>query len=114
MLVHYVEGDFLLNKINFIGGDKLSPVFKHGFFRSDENVFPAIVIHTKCVWENIFIYNFDYLCMVGGIAIHVGRCCCLVILHTLVFVADVIALADVIAMLCVMFHLLRLIFLPHN
>ena len=57
-----VEGDFLLNKINFVGGDKLLPVFKHGFLRSEENVFPAIFIHTKCVWENIFIYNFDYLC----------------------------------------------------
>ena len=55
-----VEGDFLLNKINFVGGDKLLPVFKHGFLRSEENVFPAIVIHTKCVWENIFIYNFDF------------------------------------------------------
>ena len=29
----YVEGDFLLNKINFVGGDKLLPVFKHGFLR---------------------------------------------------------------------------------
>ena len=110
----FVEGDFLLNKINFVGGDKLSPVFKHGFLRSEENVFPAIFIHTKCVWENIFIYNFDYLCMVGSIAIHVGRCYCLVISHTLVFVADVIALTDVIAMFCVMFHLFRLMFLPHN
>ena len=94
----YVVSDFLLNKINFVGGDKLSPVFKHGFLRSEENVFPAIFIHTKCVWENIFIYNFDYLCMVGSITIHVGRCYCLVISNTLVFVADVIALADVIAM----------------
>ena len=108
-----VEGYFLLNKINFVGGDKLLPVFKHGFLRSEENVFQAIFIHTKCVWENIFIYNYDYLCMDGSITIHVGRCCCLVISHTLVFVADVIALADVTAMLCVMFHLLRLIFLPH-
>ena len=33
-----VEGDFLLNKINFVGGDKLSPVFKHGFLRSEENL----------------------------------------------------------------------------
>ena len=32
--------------------------------------------------------------------------------HTL-FVADVIALADVIAMFCVLFLLLRLMFLPH-
>ena len=43
-----VESDFLLNKMNFVGGDKLSPVFKHGFLRSEENVFPAIFIHTKC------------------------------------------------------------------
>ena len=50
------------------------------------------------VLENIFIHNFDYLCMVGSITIHVGRCYCLVISNTLVFVADVIALADVIVM----------------
>ena len=56
-----VEGDFPLNKINFVGGDKLLPVFKHGFLRSEENVFPVICIHTKCVWENMFIYNFDFL-----------------------------------------------------
>ena len=101
---------FLLNKINFVG-DKLLPVFKHGFLRSEENVFPAIFLHTKCVWENIFIYNFDYLCMVGSITIHVGRCYWLVISNTLVFVVDVIALADVIAMFCVLFLLLRLMFL---
>ena len=51
--------------------------------------------------------------MVDSIAIHVGRCYCLVISYTLVFVADVIALKDVIAMFCVLFLLLRLIFLPH-
>ena len=100
-----VVSDFLLNKINFAGGDKLLPVFKHGFLRFEENVFPAIFIHTKCVWENIFIYNFNYLCMVGSITIHVGRCYCLVISNTLVFVADVIALADVIAMfVCCFFY----------
>ena len=87
------------------------PVFKHGFLRSEENVFPAIFLHTKCVRENIFIYNFDYLCMVGSITIHVGRCYCLVISNTLVFVAVVIALADVIAIFCVLFLLLRLMFL---
>ena len=82
-LTSYVVSDFLLNKINFVGGDKLSPVFKHGFLRSEENDFPAIFLHTKCVWENIFIYNFDYLCMVGSITIHVGRYYCLVIFkHT--------------------------------
>ena len=100
-----VVSDFLLNKINFVGGDKLLPVFKHGFLRSEENVFSATFIHTKCVWENIFIYNFDYLCMISSIIIHVGRCYCLVISYTLVFVADVIALADVIAMfVCCCFY----------
>ena len=49
-----------------------------------------------------FHLQFDYLCMFGSITIHVGRCYCLVISNTLVFVADVIALADFIAMfLCV-------------
>ena len=101
-----------MNKINFVGGDKLLPVFKHGFLRSKENVFSAIFLHTKCVQENIFFYNFDYLCMVGSITIHVGRCYCLVLPNTL-SVADVIALADVIAMFCVLFLLLRLMFIPH-
>ena len=34
-----VVSDFLLNKISFVGGDKLSPVFKHGFLRSEEAMF---------------------------------------------------------------------------
>ena len=86
------------------------PVFKHGFLRSEENVFPAIFLHTKCVWENIFLYNFEYLCKVDSITIHVGRCYCHILPNTLCFVADVIALADVIAMFCVLFLLLRLMF----
>ena len=80
-----VVSDFLMNKINFVGGDKLLPVFKHGFLRSEENVFPANFLHTKCVWENIFLYNFQYLCMVGIITIHVGRCYCLILPNTLCF-----------------------------
>ena len=108
-----VISDFLMNKINFVRGDKLSPVFKHGFLKSEENVFPAIFLHTKCMWENVCLYNFEYLCMVGSITIHVGRCYCLVLPNTLCFVADVIDLADVIAMFCVLFPLLRLMFLPH-
>ena len=108
-----VVSDFLMNKINFVGGDMFLPVFKHGFLRSEENVFPAIFLHTKCVLENIFLYNFEYLCMVGSITIHVGRCYCHILPSTLCFVANVIALADVIAMFCVLFLLLRLMFLPH-
>ena len=108
-----VVRDFLMNKINFVGGDKLLPVFKHGFLRSEENVFQSIFLHIKCVQENIFLYNFEYLCMVGIITIHVGRCYCHVLPNTLCFVADVTALADVIAMFCVLFLLLRLMFLPH-
>ena len=96
-----------MNKINFVGGDKLLPVFKHGFLRSEENVFPAIFLHTKWVRENIFLYNFEYLCMVGSITIHVGRCYWHILPNTLCFVADVIA------MFCVLFLLLRLMFLPH-
>ena len=67
----------------FVGGDKLLPLFKHGFLRSEENVFPAIFQHTKCVWENVFLYNFQYLYMVGVITIHVGRCYCLNFINTL-------------------------------
>ena len=62
-----------MNRTKFVGGDKLSPVIKHGFLRSEENVFPAIFEHPQGVWENVFLYNFQYLCMVGVISIHVGR-----------------------------------------
>ena len=41
------------------------PVIKHGFLRSEENVFPAIFEHPQGVWENVFPYNFQCLCMVG-------------------------------------------------
>ena len=108
-----VVSDFSHEQDQFVGGDKLSPVFKHGFLRSEENVFPASFLHTNCVQENIFLYNFEYLCMVGSITIHVGRCYCNILPNTLCFVADVIASADVIAMFCVLFLLLRLMFLPH-
>ena len=62
---------------------------------------------------NVIIHDFDFSCMVGSISILVGRCYCLVVTYTLVFVADVIALVDVITILCVLFLLLRLMFLPH-
>ena len=76
------------------------PAIKHGFLRSEEDVLPAIFQHTKCVWENVFLYNFQYLCIVGVITIHVGRCSCLNFINIFI-VADVIALADVIAIFCV-------------
>ena len=57
-----VVSDFLMNKTNFVGGDKLSPVFKHGFLRSEENVFRAIFLHTKCVWE-IFSFIIFNICV---------------------------------------------------
>ena len=65
-----VEGDFLLNKINFVGGDKLLPVFKHGFLRSEENVFPVFLytqnVYGKMLSFTILIFNvwlvvFPYL-----------------------------------------------------
>ena len=54
-----------MNRTKFVRGDKLLPVIKHGFLRSEENVFPAIFEHPQSVWENVFLYNFQYLCMVG-------------------------------------------------
>ena len=51
-----VEGDFLLNKINFVGGDKLSPVFKHGFLRSEENVFP-VFLYTQNVYGKMLSFT---------------------------------------------------------
>ena len=56
---------------------------------------------------NVFLYNFQYLCMVGVITIHVGRFYCLEDVNTLNIVADVIALADVIAMFYMLFLYLR-------
>ena len=88
------------------------PVIKHGFLRSEEIVFPAIFEHPQGVWENVFLNNFKYLCMVGVITIHVGRCYCLGHGNTHNIVADVIALADVIAMFYMLFHYLRHMFLP--
>ena len=72
-----------MNRTKFVGGDKLLPVIKHGFLRSEENVFPAIFEHPQGVWENVFLYNFQYLCMVGVITIHVGRFYCLEFVNTL-------------------------------
>ena len=54
--IHCVVSDFLMNKINFVGGDKLLPVFKHGFLRSEENVFPAI-FYTQNVCGKIFSFT---------------------------------------------------------
>ena len=68
------------------------PVIKHGFLRSEENVFPVIFEHQQGVWENVFLYNFQYLGMVGVINIHVGRFYCLEDVNTLNSVADVIAM----------------------
>ena len=76
-LTIYVVNDFLMNRTKFVGGNKLLPVIKHGFLRSEENVFPAIFEHPQGVWENVFLYNFQYLCMVDVITIHVGRFYCL-------------------------------------
>ena len=95
------------SRLILVDRDKLSPVIKHGFLRSEENVFPVICEHPQGVWENVFLYNFQYLCMVGVITIHVGRFYCLEDVNTLNIVADVIALADVIAMFYVLFLYLR-------
>ena len=96
----------------FVGGDKLLPVIKHGFLRSEENVFPAIFQYPKCVWENVFLYNSQYMCMVG-VYYHICRQMLLPYFYKHTFiVADAIALADVIAMFCVLFLLFRHMFLP--
>ena len=61
-LCPYVEGDFLLNKINFVGGDKLLPVFKHGFLRSEENVFP-VFLYTQNVYGKMLSFTiYRYKC----------------------------------------------------
>ena len=57
-----LEGDFVLNKINFVGGDKLLPVFKHGFLRSEENVFP-VFLYTQNVYGK---HNISLACTKRG------------------------------------------------
>ena len=52
--------------IEFLCRDKLSPVFKHGFLRSEENVDLAILYTPKSVSENIFLKNI--------FPFHNGRC----------------------------------------
>ena len=59
---------------------------------------------------NVFLYNFQYLCMVGVITTHVGRIYCLEDVNTLNIVADVITLADVTAMFYMLFLYLRQMF----
>ena len=66
-----------MNRTDFCEWDRLSPVIKHGFLRSEENVFPVIFEHPQGVWEKVFLYNFQSLCMVGVITIHVGRSYCI-------------------------------------
>ena len=60
----HVEGDFLLNKINFVGGDKLLPVFKHGFLRSEENVFP-VFLYTQNVYGKMLSFTILNFLMYG-------------------------------------------------
>ena len=50
----------------FLCRDKLLPVFKHGFLRSEENVHLAILYTQKCVSENVFQINIFLF--------HNGRC----------------------------------------
>ena len=50
-----------MNKINFVGGDKLLPVFKHGFLRPEEAMFenwqkPVSSNKIDVVYEKITYY----------------------------------------------------------
>ena len=73
-IIVIVVSDFLLNKINFVGGDKLLQVFKHGFLRSEQNVSQQLFYTQNVCGKMFFSIIFQYLCMVGIITIHVGRC----------------------------------------
>ena len=57
-----VVSDFLTNRTNFVGGDKLLPVIKHGFLRSEENVFPAI-LNTHKVCGKMFFFIISNVCV---------------------------------------------------
>ena len=62
-IIQEVVSDFLMNKINFVGGDKLLPVFKHGFLRSEENVFPNNFFYTQNVCGKIFSFTVLNICV---------------------------------------------------
>ena len=92
--------DFLKNRTYILIKDKLSPVFKHGFFWSEENVklnhFPTqdgvtVLVCPVIVWTlNILLLYFmaDVMPYVLWHMTCLGRCYCQL-------------MADVIAMLCV-------------
>ena len=46
VFVHGSCDNFLMNRTSILLEDKLSPVFKHGFFWSEENVI-LIIVSTK-------------------------------------------------------------------
>ena len=50
-----VANNFLMNRTFFVDGDKLSPVIKHGFLRSEENVFP-VILNTHKVYGKMFSF----------------------------------------------------------
>ena len=66
--------DFLLKQKIFLFGDKLSPIFQHGFLRAAENVYPhnLLVLYGKILFHiilsGIIIGRFLYLFVADVIA----------------------------------------------
>ena len=67
------------------------PVIQHSFLRSEENVIPTILNTKIGVWEDVYLYKFQYLSLVGVITIHVGRSHALADVNAHDIVTDVIA-----------------------
>ena len=76
--------------------DKLSPVFQHGFLRSEENVFPAIFEHHQRCMRKCFSTIFSIL-MYDRCYYHtcIRSYCCLGWCYCLCIVAFLFELADV-------------------
>ena len=62
MILVELGPDFLLKKKIFLFGDKLLPLFQHGFLRSAENVYlhNLLVLFGKILFHIIFWYNYKY------------------------------------------------------
>ena len=56
--------------------DKLSPVFKHGFLRSEENVYLAI-LYTQKVYQKMFPKKHFFLFLMADVMPYVRLMLCL-------------------------------------
>ena len=72
-----------MNKINFCWRRQAFASYQTWLPQVWRKCFPSNFFKTQNVGGKSFLYNFQYLCMVGIITIHVGRCYCLTLTNTL-------------------------------